>query len=109
MTLKRITGKYEKLGELNFFIPDPLPPANPELALDPETMELYGKAMHSLGQLNEMAKRLPDLERFNKAYVIKEALLSSAIEGIYTTLLDMYTQPVLLEPARRGHSRKNCA
>lgn len=92
--MKRITGIYEKLGELNFFIPDPLPPVNPQLILDPEIMELYGKAMHSLGQLNEMAQRLPDLERFNKAYVVKEALLSSAIEGIHTTLLDVFTPPM---------------
>jgi hypothetical protein len=32
-------------------------------------------------------------KRFIKA-VIKEALLSSVIEGIHTTLLDVFTQPI---------------
>src|SRR5262249_28886129 len=44
--------------------------------------------------LNEMANRLPNIERFIKAYVIKEALLSSSIEGIDTTLMDVFTQPL---------------
>ena len=51
--------------------------------------------MLELGKLNEMANRLPNIDRFIKAYVIKEALLSSAIEGIHTTILDIFTQPSL--------------
>ena len=78
------------LGELNYFIPHPLPPANPTLALSAELMSLYGEASFALGQLNEMSLRLPDTGRFIKAYVIKEALLSSAIEGIHTTLLEVF-------------------
>ena len=49
--------------------------------------------MQLLGQLNEVAKRVPDTKRFIKAYIIKEALLSSAIEGIHTTILEVFTQP----------------
>ncbi len=64
------------------------------LDLDPETMALYGEAMLALGKLNEMAHKVPDMQRFIKAYVIKEALLSSSIEGIHTTLYDIYTQPL---------------
>src|SRR5207249_1670672 len=79
MPEKRITGSYEKLGNLESFIPYPLPPQKPTLILTPETIQLYGKAMLRLGQLNEMAQRVPDPQRFIKAYVIKEALLSSAI------------------------------
>lgn len=92
--MKRIVGSYEKLGDLAYFIPDQLPPQNPLLTLDFETIELYGLTMHRLGQLNEMAKRLPDIKRFIKAYVMKEAMLSSAIEGIHTTLMDVLTQPI---------------
>lgn len=50
--------------------------------------------MHRLGQLNEIAAHLPNIERFVKAYVIKEALLSSAIEGIHTKLIEVFTQPL---------------
>lgn len=88
----RKTGIYQKLGDVAYFIPDPLPPLHPPLELTTELIELYGQASFALGQLNEMAQRLPDPERFLKAYVIKEALLSSEIEGIHTTLMDVFTQ-----------------
>ena len=91
----RKTGHYEQLGTIEYFIPNALPPHNPPLQLDIETMILYGDAMLHLGKLNEMAENLPDKERFIKAYIIKEALLSSSIEGIHTTLLDVFTQPIL--------------
>lgn len=77
----RQAGYYETQGNTKYFIPDPLPPQNPPLNLDNQTMTLFGEAMHQLGNLNEMANRLPDIKRFIKAYVTKEALLSSAIEG----------------------------
>lgn len=80
-TNMRQTGSYQKLGDLNYFIPHPLPPANPELEISAEMMELYGETSFALGQLNEMCQRLPDPQRFIKAYVIKEALFTSAIEG----------------------------
>ena len=86
----RKTGTYLKLGNLNYFIPYPLPPSNPALNLDEKLTSLYGEASFALGQLNEMCLRLPDPHRFIKAYVMKEALLSSAIEGIHTTLLDVF-------------------
>jgi len=93
--MKRISGTYEVFGNLRHFIPNPLPPQNPPLELTGELATLYGEAMQKLGQLNEIALRLPNVERFIKAYVIKEALLSSAIEGIHTTLVDVFTQPLL--------------
>lgn len=87
----RKTGTYNILGNLHHFNPDPLPPSNPPLNLDAETMLLYGEAHFFLGQLNEIAFRVPDPHRFIKAYVIKEALLSSEIEGVHTTLIDVFT------------------
>jgi Fic family protein len=92
--MNRETGHYQKLGNLDFFIPDPLPPKNPPFELTPELMILYGQAMQQLAKLNEMSLRIPNAERFLKAYVIKEALLSSAIEGVHTTIIDVFTQPV---------------
>jgi Fic family protein len=91
----RKTGSYITLGQTQYFIPDPLPPKDPPFTLSAEMLSLYGEAMLELGKLNEMASRLPNIDRFIKAYVIKEALLSSAIEGIHTTILDVFTQPLL--------------
>lgn len=90
----RKTGSYEKLGNIEYFIPTPIPPREPSLDLNSEIITVYGEAMHGLGQLNEMAERLPDLTRFIKAYAIKEALLSSAIEGIHATLIDVLKAPL---------------
>ncbi|WP_168463905.1 Fic family protein [Wolbachia endosymbiont of Ctenocephalides felis wCfeT] len=73
-----------------------MPPKDPPLSFSNNIAILHGEAMIKLGQLNEMAERLPNVERFVKAYIIKEALLSSAIEGIHTTLLDVFTQEISL-------------
>ncbi len=89
--LSRETGIYQNLGESRYFVPHPLPPSNPSLELTAEIAALYGEASFNLGRLNEMALRLPDPKRFIKAYVMKEALLSSAIEGIHTTMIDVFT------------------
>ncbi len=91
----RKSGYYRALGELASFIPFTLPPKDPPLALDAEATVLYGQAMHELGKLNEIAHHVPGLKYLVKAYVIKEALLSSAIEGVHTTLIEVLTQPLL--------------
>lgn len=78
-------GHYETFGEHNHFIPVPLP-FHPPLAMDSELVELYGQAMQSLGRLDEVRSRIPNKQRFLDVYVTKEALLSSQIEGINTTL-----------------------
>ena len=92
--LKRTTGTYETIGSINYFIPYPLPPHNPSFMMDAEITDLHIRATKQLEQLNEIIKHLPSVQRFIKAYVIKEALLSSAIEGIHTTILDIFTQPL---------------
>lgn len=92
--MKRITGQYQKVGSLDYFVPHSLPPQNPLFELTSELAALYGQAMQQLAKLNEMALRIPNAQRFLKSYVIKEALLSSAIEGIHTTLIEVFTQPI---------------
>ena len=94
LTNKRQTRTYHKLGELEYFLPFALPPQNPAFNFNSDLIDLYGKAMLGLGQLNEMANRLPNIERFIKAYCLKEAVLSSAIEGINTTIYDVFTNEI---------------
>ncbi len=90
----RESGYYHYIDKLAYFVPYPLPPKDPPFSFSENIAILYGEAMIKLGQLNEMAERLPNSERFIKAYIVKEALLSSAIEGIHTTLLDVFTQKI---------------
>lgn len=79
------SGHYERFGEHNHFVPSALPPA-PPLNLDRELMELYGEAMQSLGRLAEVQKRIPSTKQFLDIYIAKEAVFSSQIENINTTL-----------------------
>ena len=37
----RITGEYEKLGDINYFTPDALPPKNPAFIMNEEIANLY--------------------------------------------------------------------
>ncbi len=87
----RETGNYEILANVSYFLPHALPPKNPNLQMTPEILELYSQALYNLAQLNGASKQIPDQKRFIKAYVMKEALLTSAIEGIATTLIDVLT------------------
>ncbi len=87
----RKAGTYQLLGDINYFIPAPLPP-NPPLEWSEKLVALSNQASDSLARVNEMARKLRNPERFIRAYLIKEALLSSEIEGIHTTLIDVFTQ-----------------
>ena len=85
----RATGCYQKLGSLSFFIPHPLPP-DPPLNMTSGMITLYGEASAALAKLDDVARRVPYFSCLLRAYVIKEALLSSAIENIHTMLVDVF-------------------
>lgn len=65
--------------------PAPLPP-EPPLVLDANGIALLSEAEHELGRLSGVATLLPNPKLFVGMYVRKEALLSSQIEGIDSTL-----------------------
>lgn len=67
------------------YVPAPLPPT-PPVELDPETISLVSRADQALGRLDGIATLLPNPDLFVGMYVRKEALLSSQIEGIDSTL-----------------------
>jgi hypothetical protein len=69
------------------FVPPPLPP-NPPVRLDP-LQRLLEQANQSLGRLDGLASVLPNLPLFIYAYVRKEAVLSSQIEGTQSSLSDL--------------------
>jgi Fic family protein len=69
-------------------IPRPLPP-EPPLALGGETERLLERALLALGRLDGVSTLLPDPGLFLYAYVRKEAVLSSQIEGTQSSLSDL--------------------
>jgi Fic family protein len=69
------------------FVPPPLPPA-PAVRLDALQLTLE-RANQALGRLDGLASILPDLPLFIYAYIRKEAVLSSQIEGTQSSLSDL--------------------
>ena len=69
------------------FVPPPLPP-DPPVRLD-GIQRLLEQANQSLGRLDGLASVLPNLSLFIYAYVRKEAVLSSQIEGTQSSLSDL--------------------
>lgn len=71
------------------FVPSPLPP-KPNIELNTEIIDILTKATNSLAILESMSQRIPSYQLFVAAYVYKEALLSSQIEGTQATLEDIF-------------------
>ena len=87
-----ISGRYEASnvgGEVvRAFIPDPLPP-RPPLELTNSRQRLLERATLALGRLDSITLLLPDPHLFLYAYIRREAVLSSQIEGTQSSLSDL--------------------
>jgi len=70
------------------FVPSPLPPV-PALELTAALQAALERATLALGRLDSMSLLLPDPQRFLYAYVRREAVLSSQIEGTQSSLSDL--------------------
>jgi len=70
------------------FVPPPLPP-KPPLQLDGVLQQALEHATLALGRLDAVSTLLPDPSLFIYAYIRKEAVLSSQIEGTQSTLSDL--------------------
>jgi Fic family protein len=88
----RITGQEVTVataGEsFRAFVPHPLPP-EPDLAWDPELRGLAEQAAMAVGRLDGISALLPSPDIFLYAYVRKEAVVSSQIEGTQSSLSDL--------------------
>jgi Fic family protein len=90
--MKRKTGQVVKVGggddAYQAFVPGPLPP-DPPLKLSAADHDLIERANRALGKLDGMTSLLPDTSLFIYAYVRKEALVSSQIEGTQSSFSDL--------------------
>ena len=86
------TGRHEVSkggGEtVRAFVPAPLPP-DPPLVLSGPLQQLLERAAHAVGRLDSISTHLPATDLFLYAYVRKEAVLSSQIEGTQSSLSDL--------------------
>src|SRR5262245_39689827 len=93
--MQRTTGTYERASfgeeEVAAFVPWPLPPRDPPLAIDNGMRDLLQRAEHNVGRLELAGEMVPSIQWFIYAFVRKEAVVSSQIEGTQATLVDFLT------------------
>ncbi len=84
-TLKRtVAGE-----EITTFVPYPLPPRDPPLNVDGALAAPLRRAEHALARLEVAGEMVPSLDWIIYAFVRKEAVISSQIEGTQATLIDL--------------------
>jgi len=92
---QRKTGTYERTTvdgkEVAAFIPAPLPPTRPHLAIEGALDERLSAAEQALVRLELAGEMVPSLDWFLYAFVRKEAVVSSQLEGTQATLVDLLT------------------
>lgn len=100
---KRSTGRYENIpvgGEtVKAFIPAHLPPKNPPLAIDDRLVKRLQEAEQALIRLDLAGEMVPSIDWFIYAFVRKEAVVSSQIEGTQATLVDLLVFEAEGQPA----------
>ncbi len=75
------------------FKPSALPP-QPELEMDSEFIKKLIEANKALSSLNTASKLVPNVDMFLSKYIVKEALISSQIEGTQCTLVDVFDSDI---------------
>jgi Fic family protein len=97
----RDTGRYVTVSTrdepFKAFVPDPLPP-RPPIGMDSTLERLHGQAQLALGRLDGIVSLLPAPEQFLYAYVRKEAVASSQIEGTQSSLSDLLAYEITSAP-----------
>lgn len=90
---QRKTGTYEQTtagGEnVSAFVPASLPPSNPPLVIEAGLEVRLRAAEQALASLELAGEMVPSLDWFIYAFVRKEAVLSTQIEGTQATLVDL--------------------
>lgn len=97
----RKTGRYVTVSTrdepFKAFVPDALPP-QPPIMMDATLERLHGEAQLALGRLDGIVSLLPAPEQFLYAYVRKEAVASSQIEGTQSSLSDLLAYEITAAP-----------
>ncbi len=87
-----LTGRYcaQTVGGemVRAFVPAPLPPV-PPLELGPARQQRLEQALLALGRLDAITTLLPEPHIFLYAYVRREAVLSSQVEGTQSSISDL--------------------
>ena len=89
------------------FVPDSLPPSLDWKAVKGELFEAFAGAHAALGRVNGLVHAVPNPEILRQALWLREARLSSKIEGIHTTALDIVLASERADKANPGREALN--
>lgn len=108
----RQTGRYHVTTihdeQVRAFVPHPLPPSEPPLAVAGQIATLHATAHTALARLGVAAALVPSTDWFLYGFVRKEAVLTSQIEGTQATLRDVLTYEATQEAERPDDVREVC-
>lgn len=97
----RQTGQYDRTsvaGEcVDAFVPFALPPQNPNFEVTDSVQSLLDNVESQLAKLEWAGQMVPSIDWFVYAYVRKEAVTSSQIEGTQATLVDLISFETQIE------------
>jgi Fic family protein len=97
------------VGEpIEAFVPHPLPPADPALAIDDAVRDLLSAATASIARLSVAGAMVPSADWFIYGFVRKEAVVSSQIEGTQATLEDVLNYEATEQAERPDDVQEVC-
>lgn len=98
------SGKLIKNSEGNLtFVPNDLPP---EITYDASLVTLITEASNQLGELSGIGRLLPNPHLIIRPYVLREAVLSSKIEGTQASILDLFRYNAGVSERAQDRERK---
>lgn len=93
-------GQYKKGYEYRYFLPSLI---NDEwIWQNPQINTLLEKAAVKLGELNSYARLVPNIDLFIQLHVVKEAVVSSRIEGTQTNMHEAILPESDISPEHRN-------
>jgi len=92
-------GRLAKGFQYEYFLPEKI--NHPFTWTDETIHELLERASLKLGELNAFSRFVPDTDMFIVMHVLKEAVVSSRIEGTRTNIEEALIQETDIDPERR--------
>ena len=90
------SGLYRKGYRYRYFVPEKI---NHSFFWTNEAInELLERAALKLGELNSFSYFVPDTDMFIKMHILKEAVVSSRIEGTQTSMEEALVKEVEIKP-----------
>jgi Fic family protein len=94
-----ISGSYKNGFHYRYFLPEKI--NHPFYWTDPSINELLERASLRLGELNSFSRLVPDTDMFIIMHVVKEAVVSSRIEGTRTNMEEALIDEKDIDPEKR--------